>query len=172
MKAVLCLGSNDGPRETQILDAARTLVQALGDEGLSCSDLYGDAAATTPSEDFYNLVIALSIRPEIQTQEIEGLLKRIENAMGRRRGQPGVAIDIDLLALHDGELRWTPRYDPTLPFVKYGMAQLTLPGLQRSRAGSDVRFAGYPIVERNVVRKAILALTVLPLQFAAWPQEP
>ncbi len=138
----LSLGSNIDP-EANVMAAVRELGREVRITGIST--VYRTKALGGSQPDYYNCV--LRAETALQPEELKfGLLRRIEQCLGRERGEDRYAprtIDIDILiygsAVVDGLGLTVP--DPDIlerPFLAAGLLELdpliVLPGRGRSLA--------------------------------------
>lgn len=98
---LLLLGSNlasDGR-----VHAAVTALRSLGTPALSSPIVRSPAHGGVHAYDYFNALVTLESDQDRTT--LVANLKRIERELGRVHGSGQVAIDIDVLACHDGR-RW------------------------------------------------------------------
>ena len=105
MKYFLSLGSNLGDKEKN-LTLALFLLEKEGVEILKMSSLYETQPVDSPSQPwFYNQLV--EVRTKANPEALLDLVKKIEQKMGRKRGQkngPRV-IDIDIILAEDSVIR-------------------------------------------------------------------
>lgn len=163
-RAVLSIGSNLGPRERNVLSAARAVASIAGITGPGLSSLYEtDPVGTGYSRPFINAVMVFETR--LAAAALLETCLAIEAAAGRRPGGGDRPLDIDLVLLGD-ERSAGPRLVLPHPrmrerlFVLEPLAEL-LPGLPLPPDGTPaaeaaVRLRGGPGV-RRISSRMILA---------------
>ena len=105
MKYFLCLGSNLGDKEKN-LTLALFLLEKEGVEIIKMSSLYETQPVDFPRQPwFYNQLV--EVRAKANPEALLDLVKKIEQKMGRKRGQkkgPRI-IDIDIILAEDSVIR-------------------------------------------------------------------
>lgn len=120
MELVMCLGSNCGDRERQLLQALELLRDNLLE--VRWSSIYETPCALNHGKDYLNLVV--SGRLESEYEGFATLLKKYECISGRNeecRRNGDVPIDIDIV-IADGEIK--KEWDFRQQFFKTGFQQL------------------------------------------------
>lgn len=98
---LLLLGSNLDTDEN--LRAALTALHGIGVAAFASSIVQSPAHGGAHAHAYFNALVTLE--SGLDRAALVGSLKRIEHELGRVHGSGRVAIDIDLLACHDGT-RW------------------------------------------------------------------
>jgi len=108
-RVFVSIGSNID-KERNVAEALERLGQHYGP--LTCSSLYASPALGFDGPDFYNMVVAFDT--DETPKDINGNLRRIEDALGRVRGENAFVsrtMDLDILLYDD----WIMEEDLLLP---------------------------------------------------------
>jgi 2-amino-4-hydroxy-6-hydroxymethyldihydropteridine diphosphokinase len=126
--AYVLLGSNSDPMRN--LQRAVALLREEGDL-LAVSSVYRTTAQREAAggADYLNMVAALQTTLTAADFKVN-LLRQIENALGRERGTPNIAIDLDIMLWGDTALDYSDGlktwHAPHPDLLRYGYAALPL----------------------------------------------
>lgn len=102
-KLTICLGSNQGDRQENILQA----LEALTVKGVAIterSEIYPALCHAGLGAEFLNTVVRAETTRSLD--ECERIAKQIEAALGRDRSTPGcVSVDVDIVLFNDKKVR-------------------------------------------------------------------